>query len=39
MLCLCCDFVSIEHAMDKHIQKEEEFYDDDNDNDHDMDDS
>jgi hypothetical protein len=28
-----------EHTQDKHIQRDDEYYEDDNDNDHDMDDS
>lgn len=31
--------MNTEHTQDKHIQREEEYYEDDNDNDHDMDDS
>ena len=38
-LCLFSDFVVAEHTQDKQIQREEEYYDDDNDNDHDMEDS
>jgi len=34
-----CEFLIAEHTQDKHIQREEEYYDDDNDNDHEMDDS
>ncbi len=34
-----CELVIAEHTQDKHIQREEEYYDDDNDNDHEMDDS
>lgn len=34
-----CGILVAEHTQDKHVQRDDEFYDGDNDNDHDMEDA
>ncbi len=36
---LTCGILVAEHTQDKHVQRDDEFYDGDNDNDHDMEDA